>query len=197
MKITHIKGDGQAVARNYTLNERVIRVLSGVDEVKLKPNAGTELITAFDVDAKLWKQITLATTQWDTVELVRALKAVPKESIDELRVKLRAATLQVLQLGGSVVKKPDGPKLGSFTLNSQWYVKRAKQHILEQRKMIDSHYDLTKTPDKMAVEDIVFKLWKDMKAKLNADDMSFGQGYYKIKDAEFAAVHKIALLFHK
>ena len=196
LRITHIKPDGEAVARNYTLNERVIRLLSGKD-VKLKPNAGTELITAFDVDAKLWKQIILATTQWDIVELVRALKAVPKESVADLRAQLHAAKLQVVQLGGTLVNKPGGPKLGSFTLNTQWYVERAKKHILEQRKMRNSDFDLTKTPDPFQVENIVFRLWKDMKAKLNADDMSFGQGYYSIKDAELDAVHKIALLFHK
>ena len=197
MKITYFKGDGEAICRNYTLSERLIKMQTGEDEIKLKPNAGAQLITAWDVRAKQWKQITLATTQWDTVEVIRVVPSQPEETVADLQLQVRALKIQVYNLAGSVLTKPGGPKLGGFTLNSDWYVERAKRHIFEQRDMIDSDFDLTKTPDQATVENIVFRLWKDMKAKLNADDVSIGTGYYKIKDSEFTAVHKIALLFHK
>ena len=197
MKITYFKGDGEAICRNYTLSERLIKMQTGADEIQLKPNAGAQLITAWDVRAKQWKQITLATTQWDTVEVIRVVPARVAETIDDVRAQVRALKIQVFNLAGSVVKKPGGPKLGGFTLNSQWYVKRAKRHIKEQRDMIDSDYDLTKEPNKVSVENIVYNLWKEMKAKLNSGDMSFGQGYYSIKDAELEAVDKIARLFRK
>ena len=197
MKITYFKGDGEAICRNYTLSERLIKMQTGADEIKLKPNAGAQLITAWDVRAKQWKQITLATTQWDTVEVIPEVQEVPETTVENLRLQMQALRFKVAQLTGYIVNEPGGSKFGNFTLNSDWYIKRAKKHVSQDRRQDSSSFDFTKPPDAIALEDIMFKLYTEMKKLLNADDVSFGQGYYKIKDAEFAAVHKIALLFHK
>ena len=192
IKLTYFKGDGEEITRRYTLNQAIIQAQTGED-VELKPNAGTQQITAWDVDGRQWKNVNLESTQWDTAEDINE-DTVPEFAMSKLQKEMRGLKVQ---LGTTVVYKAGGSKLGTFSLNAEWYVERAKQHIKQTRTIIDSLYDLTKTPDRFALENIVYKLWQQMKTKLNADDLSFGKGYFSIKDAEMEAVRKIAQLFRK